>query len=188
RQKKRSVSLAKCTMLQEGFRILRRSLVLDHALTSYITKCSITTTSAKWVKKMPDRPKPPPEEEFTEVFLHGSGPGGQKINKTSSAVQLKHIPTGLVLKVQEHRSRSQNRKLARQKLAERLDVMERGSESRVAVKAEVKRKKKSSATKKTKRKYRRLEEEKARELEEAEDDDLAEDDSPEAAKGPEVRQ
>lgn len=103
-------------------------------------------------------------------------------------MQLKHIPTGLVLKVQEHRSRSQNRKLARQKLAEKLDVMERGSESRVAVKAEVKRKKKSSATKKSKRKYRRLEEEKTGELEEAEDDDLAEEDSPEAAKGSEVRQ
>ncbi|TVY29043.1 putative peptide chain release factor-like protein, mitochondrial [Lachnellula hyalina] len=175
-------------MLQEGFRILRRSLVFDHALTKYITKCSITTTSAKWVKKMPDRPKPPPEDEFTEVFLHGSGPGGQKINKTSSAVQLKHLPTGLVLKVQEHRSRTQNRKLARQMLADRLDVMERGSESRVAVKGEVKRKKKSSATKKSKRKYRRLEEEKSGELEGPEDDDLVEEDTPEAAKGSEGRQ
>ncbi|RAL62312.1 hypothetical protein DID88_004878 [Monilinia fructigena] len=42
---------------------------------------------------MPDRPAPIDEADFTEVFLHGSGPGGQKINKTSSAVQLKHIPT-----------------------------------------------------------------------------------------------
>lgn len=78
-------------------------------------------------------------------------------------MQLKHIPTGLVLKVQEHRSRSQNRKLARQMLAERLDLMEKGKESRVAVVGEVKRKKKSSATKKSKRKYRLLEEEKANE-------------------------
>ena len=98
-------------------------------------------------------------------------------------MQLKHIPTGLVLKVQEHRSRSQNRKLARQMLAEKLDVLEKGEESRVAVKGEVKRKKKSSATKKSKRKYRRLEEEKADGLEAAEDEDLVDEDSPEAAKG-----
>jgi len=100
---------------------------------------------------------------------------------------LKHLPTGLVLKVQEHRSRTQNRKLARQMLADRLDVMERGPESRVAVKGEVKRKKKSSATKKSKRKYRRLEEEKSGEFAGPEDDDLVEEDTPEAAKGSEGR-
>ncbi len=43
-------------------------------------------------------------------------------------------------------------------LAEKLEVMEKGSESRVAIKAEVKRKKKASRAKKTKRKYRALEE------------------------------
>jgi hypothetical protein len=48
-------------------------------------------------------------------------------------------------------------------LAERLELMEKGKESRVAVVGEVKRKKKSSATKKSKRKYRLLEEEKANE-------------------------
>lgn len=66
-------------MLQGRLPIIRRGLVLDYALTSHITKCSIATTPAKWAKKMPDKPKPPPEDEFTEVFLKGSGPGGQKI-------------------------------------------------------------------------------------------------------------
>ena len=98
---------------------------------------------------------------------------------------MKHIPTGLVLKVQEHRSRSQNRKLARQMLAERLDVMEKGKDSRVAIVGEVKRKKKSSATKKSKRKYRRLEDEKANGSEGEEYDiGLGRDDTPEAVKGP----
>jgi protein subunit release factor B len=77
-------------------------------------------------------------------------------------VQLKHIPTGLVLKVQATRSRSQNRQIARKMLAERLEELEKGSESRVAVVGEAKRKKKSSAVKKSKRKYRLLEEEKGK--------------------------
>jgi protein subunit release factor B len=76
---------------------------------------------------------------------------------------LKHIPTGLVLKVQATRSRTQNRKLARQLLAERVELLEKGKESRAAVVAETKRKKKSSAVKKSKRKYRLLEEAKAKE-------------------------
>ena len=79
-------------------------------------------------------------------------------NKTSSAVQLKHIPTGLVLKVQATRSRTQNRKIARQMLAERLEEIEKGKDSRVAVVEETKKKRKSSAAKKSKRKYRLLEE------------------------------
>jgi len=75
-------------------------------------------------------------------------------------VQLKHIPTGLVLKVQATRSRQQNRKIARQMLAERVEAIHKGTESRVAVVAEQKKKKKSSASKKSKRKYRALEDEK----------------------------
>ncbi|PVH85502.1 hypothetical protein DL98DRAFT_650925 [Cadophora sp. DSE1049] len=118
----------------------------------------IAATSPAWAKKMPDRPQPLDESEFTEAFLKGSGPGGQKINKTSSAVQLKHIPTGMVLKVQATRSRTQNRKIARQMLAERVDELEKGKDSRVAVVGETKRKRKSSAVKKSKRKYRLLDE------------------------------
>ena len=79
-------------------------------------------------------------------------------NKTSSAVQLKHLPTGMVIKSQATRSRSQNRKIARTLLAERLEFIEKGSESRVAIKGEVKRKKKASKDKKARRKYRALDE------------------------------
>ncbi|OTB16812.1 hypothetical protein K445DRAFT_316291 [Daldinia sp. EC12] len=108
---------------------------------------------------LPPRPKPPPEEEIEESFLKGSGPGGQKINKTNSAVQLKHLPTGLVVKSQATRSRSQNRVIARQLLADKLDQLARGDESRSAVVGEFKRKKKASSAKKSRRKYRKLEEE-----------------------------
>jgi protein subunit release factor B len=82
-------------------------------------------------------------------------------NKTSSAVQLKHLPTGLVIKSQETRSRSQNRKIARTILAEKLEEMEKGDKSRTAIKADIKKKKKASANKKAKRKYKALAEERS---------------------------
>ncbi|KAI0977435.1 RF-1 domain-containing protein [Xylaria arbuscula] len=109
---------------------------------------------------LPPRPKPPPEDEIEESFLKGSGPGGQKINKTNSAVQLKHLPTGLVIKCQATRSRSQNRTIARQLLADKLDDLNRGEDSRSSVVGEFKRKKKASSAKKSRRKYRKLEGEK----------------------------
>lgn len=121
---------------------------------------SSTPSALAGPKPMPQRPAPLPEEDFTEAFLCGTGPGGQKINKTSSAVQLRHTATGIVLKVQATRSRSQNRKIARQMLAERVELETRGKESRAAVVAEVKRKRKGSSNKKSRRKYRSLEEEK----------------------------
>lgn len=111
--------------------------------------------------QMPRRPAPPPETELDESFLKGSGPGGQKINKTNSAVQLRHLPTGLVIKCQATRSRSENRKIARQLLADRLDDLARGDQSRAAVVGEWRAKKRASSAKKSRRKYRKLEEEKA---------------------------
>lgn len=85
----------------------------------------------------------------------------------------------MVLKVQATRSRTQNRKIARQMLAERVELLEKGKESRVAIVGETKRKKKSSAVKKSKRKYRLLAEEKAAKAEEdkvEEQEELDEDD------------
>lgn len=108
-----------------------------------------------------EKPLPPrriiPESEIIENFLKGSGPGGQKINKTSSAVQLKHIPTGIVVKYQDTRSRAQNRKTARKLLQDRVEELELGDEARTRVKAREKSKKKASSDKKKRRKYRALE-------------------------------
>ncbi len=60
------------------------------------------------------------ETDFTERFVLGSGSGGQKVNKTASAVQLKHDQSGIIIKVQASRSRENNRWLARRELATRL--------------------------------------------------------------------
>jgi len=60
------------------------------------------------------------EEDLEERFVLGSGAGGQKINKTSSAVSLRHVPSGLAVKVQASRSREINRWMARRTIVERL--------------------------------------------------------------------
>ena len=60
------------------------------------------------------------EADLEERFVLGSGSGGQKVNKTSSAVSLRHPPSGLVVKVQVSRSREINRWMARRMIAERL--------------------------------------------------------------------
>jgi protein subunit release factor B len=59
-------------------------------------------------------------DDLEELFVRGSGAGGQKINKTSSTVVLRHIPTGLEVRCQQERSLSQNRVLARAELCEKL--------------------------------------------------------------------
>lgn len=114
------------------------------------------SSTAVFSKQLPPR-RIIPESEIIENFLKGSGPGGQKINKTSSAVQLKHIPTGIVVKYQDTRSRAQNRKIARKLLQDRLEEFELGDEARTRVKAREKSKKKASSDKKKRRKYRALE-------------------------------
>ncbi|KAG0648350.1 putative peptide chain release factor [Hyphodiscus hymeniophilus] len=147
----------------------RGTMRLEDGMRNWISSRSLNVSTSQWAKSMPSRPKPPNEDEFTEAFLKGSGPGGQKINKTSSAVQLKHIPTGIVLKVQATRSRTQNRKIARQMLADRVEELEKGKESRVAVVGEAKRMKKARAVKKSKKKYRLLDEAKAKAAQEADE-------------------
>ncbi|CAN8095910.1 unnamed protein product [Discula destructiva] len=124
-----------------------------NAQSASVAAASFTTTATCQKIQYPPRPKPPPDEDITEVYLKGSGPGGQKINKTSSAVQLKHIPTGIVIKCQETRSRSQNRKLAREHLAEKIDDFLHGENSRSAVVARINARKKASAHKKSRRKH-----------------------------------
>ena len=69
------------------------------------------------------------EGDLIEKFILGSGKGGQKINKTSSCVYLKHIPTGIEIKCQRERSQSLNRFLARRELCDRWEQRLRGAQS-----------------------------------------------------------
>jgi protein subunit release factor B len=132
-------------------RLLQSRATTHHAIRTF------TTTPSTLEKSLPPR-KILLDSDIIENFLHGSGPGGQKINKTSSAVQLKHIPTGIVVKYQDTRSRTVNRKMARKILQERIEEAELGEDARTKVKQREKSRKKQSADKKKRRKYRKLEE------------------------------
>ena len=65
-------------------------------------------------------------EDLKESFVRASGPGGQKVNKTSTCVMLKHIPTGLSVKCQKERSQALNRFIARRRLLDRIEKMRQG--------------------------------------------------------------
>ncbi|KAG9250865.1 RF-1 domain-containing protein [Emericellopsis atlantica] len=123
-----------------------------------VSRLSFTTAPKCWLKQLPPRPGPPPDSEIEEFYLKGSGPGGQKINKTNSAVQLRHTPTGIVVKCQSTRSRDQNRKAAREILAQKIDEFRNGDQARSAIVGRIKQKKSASADKKKRRKYKKLEE------------------------------
>lgn len=63
------------------------------------------------------------EKDIEEKFIRSSGKGGQKVNKTSTCVYLKHIPTGIEVKCMKDRSQSVNRFLARRELVERIQAL-----------------------------------------------------------------
>lgn len=104
------------------------------------------------------------EDEIIEEFIKGGrGPGGQKINKSNSKVQLTHIPTGMVITCQYSRSQEKNRKRAREILAMKLEAIEDPENCRTAVVNRRMTMVKQNKAKKTKRKYDQIEEEREEE-------------------------
>jgi len=63
------------------------------------------------------------EKDIEEKFIRSSGKGGQKVNKSSTCVYLKHIPTGIEVKFMRERSQSLNRFLARRELVKRIEKL-----------------------------------------------------------------
>jgi protein subunit release factor B len=63
------------------------------------------------------------EKDIDEKFIRSSGRGGQKVNKTSSCVYLRHLPTGIEVKCMKERSQALNRFLARRELIEKIAKM-----------------------------------------------------------------
>ena len=65
--------------------------------------------------------------DVDERFIRGAGPGGQKINKSSSSVWLRHRPTGIEVRCQRERSQSTNRALAWAELCAKLEERRRNA-------------------------------------------------------------
>jgi protein subunit release factor B len=82
------------------------------------------------------------EQDMQERYVRSSGPGGQKVNKTASCVYLKHLPSGLEVKMQRERSQGLNRYYARKRLCEMLEHERLGDKSPAALKADKIRKQK----------------------------------------------
>lgn len=61
------------------------------------------------------------ETDILEKFTRSSGPGGQNVNKNSTCVYLKHIPTGIEIKCQIERSQGKNRYIARKLLLDKIE-------------------------------------------------------------------
>lgn len=68
------------------------------------------------------------ENDIKESFIRSRGKGGQKVNKTSTCVYLKHIPTGIEVKCSKARTQGLNRYYARQILYEKVESLIRGKE------------------------------------------------------------
>jgi ribosome-associated protein len=107
---------------------------------------------------MPSRvPQSPPpysldrdvlEREVVVDVFRASGPGGQHVNKTESALRLTHLPSGVVVTSQDTRSQFRNRELAFERLAEKLARLNHVPKKRVATKPTYGSKKRRIETKK----------------------------------------
>jgi len=92
------------------------------------------------------------EKDIEEKFVRSSGKGGQKVNKTSTCVYLKHVPTGIEVKCMKDRSQSINRFLARRELVKRIQSLS-GQLTPDDVKREKIRKQKAKQKKRADLKY-----------------------------------
>jgi protein subunit release factor B len=92
------------------------------------------------------------EKDIVEKFVRSSGKGGQKVNKTSTCVYLKHIPTNIEVKCQEERSQAINRFLARRILTDKIEALVLKKKSEEQQKIEKIRRQKRKRSKRAKMK------------------------------------
>ncbi|XP_055530355.1 mitochondrial translation release factor in rescue [Wyeomyia smithii] len=81
------------------------------------------------------------ENDLEEVFVRGSGPGGQSVAKTSNKVVITHKPTGIVVQCHASRSLHKNREEARRLLIDKLDNLQNGYNSVEAQRRKIEQKK-----------------------------------------------
>ena len=91
-------------------------------------------------------------EDIEEHVARGGGPGGQKINKASIAVRLRHIPTGIEVRVQQYREQSTNRLSAYHRLLLKIEIAKKGKIAEMRRKKLKKHKQKLRRSRRTKEK------------------------------------
>ncbi len=96
------------------------------------------------------------EKDITERFIRSGGHGGQNVNKVSTCVYLKHIPSGIEVKCQKERSQALNRFIARRILADKIENVLLGKASREQQERERIKRQKRRRSRKAKEKVLRL--------------------------------
>ena len=81
--------------------------------------------------------------DFEEKFSRSSGPGGQHVNKVSTSVMLRHVPSGQAVTVQDTRSQAMNRQLAWTRLLDAIEEARRAE--RAAQRAEIAKKRRQNS-------------------------------------------
>ncbi|KJE96175.1 hypothetical protein CAOG_06536 [Capsaspora owczarzaki ATCC 30864] len=76
------------------------------------------------------------ESDLEEKFIKGGGKGGQKVNKSTNGVFLRHLPTGIAVRCHMHRSLAQNQKQARKQLCELVNLALHGTPTKEQLKSE----------------------------------------------------
>jgi peptide chain release factor len=112
--------------------------------------------SAERMRRLGLRP-----EEFEEVFSRSGGPGGQNVNKVSTAVTLVHLPSGISLTVQDTRSQYRNRQLAVYRLVTLIDQQRKREKTAHRSESELKRRQNSRRPKSLRREIRKSKESRA---------------------------
>ena len=92
------------------------------------------------------------EADIQESFVRSGGHGGQNVNKTSTCVYLKHIPTGIEVKCQKERSQAMNRYHARVLLVKKIEQQIKGRQSDEIQRIEKLRRQKRQRSKRAKEK------------------------------------